>query len=460
MSDLIKTSKRIFDEIDFERLRKHGIYRDRKEYEFIVTYPAIAAHHVLSQDDIFSNLDKDREIQFYVHIPFCTGICSYCARFTKLKNQPHSTVKRYVDYLQKELDMMLSIPELSRMKVDTLYIGGGTPTYLTAKMLDKLTSMLVSELNIHQDAEFSVEGSPETIKQNKLDVLKKNRVNRISMGIQSYDDDVLKLCNRRHNSKTAKLVSDMIVSNKFENYNIDLILGLPLQSLDKWEYDLKTAASSGATSVTIASLSTTSYSDMIKLSDDLFPSAEDMVIMDIMAKELFSDLGYEQNPVHFFNAPGTKTQIQTINKWKSFEMIGLGISTYQYMNNFQYHNHFDIKKYENAIDQGRLPIYMGIELEKEEQMARVMIFGMKRGRVDKVSFKNRFGVQPEEAFADVFESLYKLGLIEIGENEIKLSYTGFLFSEEVATMFFSKKMKEIYGKTPHRYSGYSIERTL
>ena len=454
MSKLIETAREIKANFGIEKLEQAGYKRNRKEYEFIVTYPSIPALSAVSQEKIFSGKPKEREVQFYVHIPFCTGTCTYCGRFETFPRQTVQVSDEYLKYLEKERSIIDAIPELQKMKVASLYIGGGTPTYLNVKQLDRLTKFLTATLDIQENAEFTVEGSPETIKQDKLEKLLENRVNRISMGVQSFHDDILKICGRRHNTERAKKAAHLIRKAGFTNFNIDLMSGLPYQSLERFEEDLKTAVDSGAACVTIYPLYIRPGCNMAEFDNSIFPNQEDSLLMQIMAKEFFKEIGYVECPVHFFALPGIVSQAQNINKWGGAEAIGLGVSTYQFMNNTQYHNLFDMEKYKASIDSGELPIWIGKHLDTKEQMARLMVLGMKKGQVDKKVFSSKFGVNPEEVYPEIIEILKELGLIEITDTEIRLTYLGELYSEEVAIQFFTEETRKAVGNKG--YAGYSL----
>ncbi len=454
MSKLIERAKQIKSELNLTQLREAGIRRHREEYEYIVTYPAIPAMSPITQEDIFSGESKEREVQFYTHIPFCTGKCTYCGRFQKFPRQSRQTVDSYIDYLEKEMEIMNSIPELEKIKVGSLYIGGGTPTYLSSKQLIRVIKNLTSQLDILKEREFTVEGSPETINREKLETILENGVNRISMGVQSYHNDVLKLCGRRHTAERARKISKLIREVGFNNFNIDLIPGLPLQTLKKWEENLKATVDSGATCVTAYPLYVGPGCEMVKLPDNMFPSEGESLLMEIMTKEFFKDLGFKEDPVHFFASPGIVSQAQNIKKWKGSEVTGLGISTYNFMNNVQYHNHFGIGRYKTSIDSGRLPIWIGKKLDTKEQISRLMVLGMKRGKINSELFTSKWGPTPEEIFPEIMGKLKDLGLIEIDYPETKLTYLGKLFSEEVAIQFFTDKTRKAYEKVGAKYAGY------
>ena len=454
MSKLVERARQIRSELDLSKLKERGLRRDRREYEFIVTYPAIAAMSPISQEDVFTGKPGDRTVHFYVHVPFCTGTCTYCGRFQKFPRQPLREVENYVGYLERELDILRAVPDSEDMKIASLYFGGGTPTYLNARLLKQLGG-LVSRLNVLEGAEFTVEMSPETVSKVKLEALSEIGVNRVSTGVQSFDNNILRACERRHDAERARKAAEMVRKAGFDNFNIDLILGLPGQTLEGWERDLRAAADCGVSCVTTYPLEVMPGCQIAGLRDSAFPSEEESLLMGIMAKEFFSDLGFREDPVHFFASSERATQGQNIRKWEGEEWLGLGVSTYQFLNDVQFHNHFDRERYMAVIDSGRLPIWIGAKLDRNEQMARIMVLGMKRGKVNERSFEEKFGEKPEDVFPEI-KRLVNLSLVEVSDDEIKLTYSGSLFSEEVATCFFTDETRQAYERRGSRYGGHFL----
>jgi len=464
MSKLIETTKQIEASLPVERLEQEGYKRDRREYEFIVTYPPISAMKPMSQRDIFFGTTRERDVNFYVHIPFCTGECTYCGRFERFPRQNRQTTDEYLTYLEKERDIMDTLPELQRMRVSTLYIGGGTPTYLSTGQLGRLTKFLTASLDAKKVAEFTVEGSPETITKEKLEVLLQNGVNRFSMGVQSFHNDTLEMCGRRHNAERARKSARLVREVGFRKFNIDLMSGLPYQTLERFEEDLNAAFDCGVSCVTIYPMYIRPGCKMAEFDDLVFPNQKDSLLMQIMAKEFFKERGWKEDPIHFFAPQGTTSNKLNMGKWgKGEEVLGLGVSTYQFMNNTQYHNLFDMQEYRARVLGGELPIWVGKKLEKEEQMTRFMVLGMKNGFVDVATFFSKFNSHPESIYPHTIQRLKDLGLIidTTDEHEIvdelrriELTNLGSLFSEEVAIQFFTDATRRAIGN--RGYAGYSI----
>lgn len=210
--NFIKRSKKIFNQLDIAELQKAGIEREdikvSSHSHHIVTYPPLDALPEIDPSEIYSNKNPkfSREIALYLHLPFCTGKCLYCAYIT-LANQQKEFINRYIDAVEKEIILLLQFPNFQNITINSIYIGGGTPTYLSAQQLDRILKLLNSKFKIKEGAEITIEAGPETMigkeAEKKLKILLHNGVNRMSIGFQTFNDDILKLLKRRHNSKQA-----------------------------------------------------------------------------------------------------------------------------------------------------------------------------------------------------------------------------------------------------------------
>lgn len=455
MKDLIDKSKGIFSQLNILELQKAGIEREdikkSSHSHHIVTYPPLNVLSEIDSSKIYSpdNQKISREIALYLHLPFCTGKCLYCAYIT-LPNQPKEFIDGYLDAVEKEINLLLKFPNLQNITVNSIYIGGGTPTYLSVAQLDRALKLLKTKFDIKEDVEITIEADPETLIDNngkeKLKILLQNGVNRLSIGFQTFNDDILKLLRRRHNSRQA--IDSYNLSKKvgFKNINIDLIPGLPDQTLEIWQNDLEQVIRLEPTSVTCYPLSikqTAGIWLMLRDEKQRFPNRENVIIMHIMANEFFNGLDYTQRPVWWFTKTPGYVYKQQIHKWGELgEQLALGVSGYSFINDFQYFNYRVVPQYLEAIKKGKLPIWKGLKLSKDDLMRRMILFGLKTG-LSKKLFELKFSKNPKDIFKDIWRKLENLGLIEEDKEIIQLSYKGKLFADEVSKEFYSDKVKEL-----------------
>ena len=453
--NLIDKSIAIFNGLNIKELQKAGIEREdiklSSHSHHIVTYPPIEFLPEISPSEIYSENSprNPKEVALYLHLPFCTGKCLYCVYIT-LANQPSDFVDRYLNAVEKEIDLLLKNPNLQDITINSVYIGGGTPTYLSVQQIGRVFQVLRSKFKIGNDIEITVEAEPETIigkkGEEKLRVLLQNGVNRLSIGFQTFNDDVLKLLRRRHNSKQAIESYNLAKKVGFENINIDLIPGLPDQTLEIWQSDLEKISELEPTSITCYPLSikkTAALWLMYQKEKERFPSHQDVITMCIMADEYFSNLSYIKRPVWWYTKTSEYVYRQQIHKWGELgEQLALGVSGYSFVDDFQYSNYRITSQYLEAVERGDLPIYKGTKLSEEDLMRRLILFGLKVG-LSKKLFQLKFNKNPKDVFKDVWEKLEKLGLIEEDDELIELSDKGSLFADEIAKEFFSKETKDL-----------------
>ncbi len=455
MKDLIGKSKKVFSQLNISELQKAGIEREdikvSSHSHHIVTYPPLDALPEIDPSDVYSPTSPkfSREIALYLHLPFCTGKCLYCAYVT-LPNQPKEFIDGYLDTVEKEIELLLKFQNLKDAVVNSIYIGGGTPTYLSTAQLNRTLKLLKAKFNIGEDAEITVEVGPETLIDNsgkeKLELLLRNGVNRLSIGFQTFNDNILKLLRRRHNSRQAIDSYNLSKEIGFKNINIDLIPGLPDQTLEIWQNDLEQVIRLEPASVTCYPLSikqTAGIWSMFRDEKRRFPSRENVIIMHIMANEFFNGLDYVQRPVWWFTKTPKYVFKQQIHKWGELgEQLALGVSGYSFINDFQYFNYRVVPQYLEAIKNEKLPIWRGLKLSKDDLIRRMILFGLKTG-LSKKLFELKFGKNPKDIFKDIWKKLENLGLVEENKEIIQLSYKGKLFADEVSKEFYSDKVREL-----------------
>jgi oxygen-independent coproporphyrinogen-3 oxidase len=340
-----------------------------------------------------------------------------------------------------------------------MYFGGGTPTYLNEWQITGLLARLRENIHMSEGIELTFESSPETITEEKLCHLKDIGVNRLSIGIQAFDDHLLlKVCNRGHNVKMAVSAITQAKKVGFKNgVNIDLIYGLPDQTPKGWMQTLSKAKELMPEFITLYHLRIKKGTPMSRFSEGRFPTEHNTLLMYIAGVDYLKDLGYVQIAPDQFALLGYSFQQQE-RKWRNEELLGLGVSAYGYVNNTVYHNVRSIQDYGDTVHRGCLPVYIGKRLSKREQMTRAMIFGLKLsgvnrkdGGLDKRLFKKAYGIDAESVFGEILIRLEKLGLIKRSNQHIQLTYKGILFSDEVCSEFYSSEEKEQLHRMGHKY---------
>jgi len=471
---LMQAAAARLDELPLARLRSGGFFKDPLSYSYVYQYPPPCILGPVSPEAIWrgradsSNVPSARPMGLYVHIPFCTGTCAYCyfARYTK-RNSPIS-INNYLSLLRKELALITAQPNMASARITTLAIGGGTPTCLGRAHLISLFSCLRGHFDLGATVEISVEASPETIAGRNtsiLRVLRNCEVNRLSIGVQSFDDLLLRRLGRRHDSKTAEKAVVASRAAGFTNINLDLIYGLPGQTIAQWEHTLNNATRLRPQSLSVYRLRVHPGGALAKTATQDCPAEAATTLMYIMAVESCRRSGYLHTASHNFVLSEQFIQKHVTEKQgiNEHELLGIGVSAYSFVNRYSYWNECSLEGYCEHINSGRLPVWRGERLSVDEELRRVMVLGLHEHRgIDISSFEDRFGCSPVQVFGPSLKPLMKLGLIVVSDGRIHLTYTGLLFADEVCPHFYSEPVrKRIIAKGMHSHGmGFIGDSTL
>lgn len=370
----------------------------------------------------------------YLHIPFCEHICFYCD-FNKvfLEGQP---VDEYVDALIKE--MQLSKQLHPKEEISTFYIGGGTPTTLNEHQLERLLNGIRSTYSMPTGAEFTMEANPESISFEKLKIMRDYGVNRLSMGVQSFNNDILKKIGRIH---TAEQVYTSVADARkagFENMTIDLIFRLPNQTMADFEDSLKKALELDLPHYSIYALileNKTVFYNLMRQGKLPLPSEDTEADMYALAIETMSMNGRKQYEISNFALPGYESQ-HNLTYWKNESYFGFGAGAHGYLDGIRYNNHGPIQQYLAPLRNNSLPIIRQQQLSKNEQMEEEMILGLRTMvGVSQKHFADKFQTPLLDQYAAVISDLVSENLLEIDGDRIRLTQRGVFLGNEVFRSF-------------------------
>ncbi|MCA6069515.1 MAG: radical SAM family heme chaperone HemW [Endomicrobium sp.] len=270
----------------------------------------------------------------YIHIPFCKQKCYYCDFFSV--EYDVVLVNKYVDALIKHAS------QFRNQKINSIYIGGGTPSVLSLKQLEKLLQTLNNIFDLSEVCEFTFELNPESTSKEKLRLLKNFGINRLSIGLQSVEDNSLKFLGRIHDFQTFCNIYDIARKESFNNINIDLIYGLSNQTVKEWERDLKRALLFNSEHLSLYPLSieegTPFYLNSVTINDNIQRDMYDKAV------EVLASNGYAHYEISNWTKRGRES-FHNSNYWRNFEYIGLGAGAAGYLRKIRYKNIDDIEKY-------------------------------------------------------------------------------------------------------------------
>ncbi|MEC0694361.1 radical SAM family heme chaperone HemW [Bacillus atrophaeus] len=374
----------------------------------------------------------------YIHIPFCEHICHYCD-FNKyfIQSQP---VDEYLNSLEKE--MINTVAKTGQPKLDTIFIGGGTPTSLSEAQLEKLMDIVHRVLKPTSPLpEFAVEANPDDLSAEKLKVLKDAGVNRLSFGVQTFEDDLLKKIGRVHKKKDVFTSFERARALGFENISLDLMFGLPGQTLEHLDRSLQTALSLDAEHYSVYSLivepKTVFYNLMQKGRLHLPAQDQEAEMYELVMRQM-SDANIHQYEISNFAKPGLESK-HNLTYWSNEDYFGFGAGAHGYINGVRTVNAGPVKHYIDLINEKGFPYRDTHEVTKEEQIEEELFLGLRKtAGVSKKRFFEKYGCSLDELFAHVLCGLSDKGLIHNTESSVSLTHNGKLLGNEVFGAFLGE----------------------
>ena len=351
----------------------------------------------------------------YIHIPFCDSICDYCD-FTKLLYN-EKFAKDYLKTLKRELE------HYSPFFVETIYVGGGTPTSLPTDELVELLEMIKEYSN--NVKEYTFEANPENLTIEKLSILRKYGVNRLSIGVQTTDDRISKLINRGHSFAQVKKAVDEARKIGFDNINVDLIIGLPNVSKSMFQRDLENVVSLEVDHISCYSL--TVHPNTVFYNKNVHePTPEFARELYDFAHEFLDKNGYVHYEISNWSKPG-KMSLHNLTYWKNENYYGIGLGASGYLNNKRYKNTSNIQKYGvlDFIDETEEVNLNDLRTYQLLTNLRT-IFGL-----DLDKFKKTFNEDLLETKKNEVYELIKEKLIAVEENTIKPTYDGMMVLDQI-----------------------------
>lgn len=365
----------------------------------------------------------------YVHIPFCTQICYYCD-FSKvfIKNQP---VDAYLEHLIQETRSY----EIGKLR--TLYIGGGTPTALSAQQLAYLLTELPKVMDLSEVEEFTIEANPGDLDQDKIAVLKNSPVNRVSLGVQTFDNRLLKKIGRSHQEQDIYDNIDRLKLAGFDNISIDLIYALPTQTMEQVKENVAKAIDLDIPHMSLYSLileNHTVFMNRMRRGKLPLPKEElEAEMFEYIIEEL-EKAGFEHYEISNFSKPGFESRHNLVY-WDNAEYYGLGAGASGYVDGIRYKNHGPIRHYLEAVEAGKARITEE-HLTLEEKMEEELFLGLrKKTGVSKARFEEKFGVSFDQRYGQVVASLTEQGLLVPDDKQVRMTKRGLFLGDTVAEKF-------------------------
>lgn len=374
----------------------------------------------------------------YIHIPFCNTLCSFCY-YRVLPGRPREETVTYVDYLLREMAMYQGA--LRGQRCESIYIGGGTPTYLDHEQLTRLFEGIHQNFDLTDCAEITVESAPGTLPAEKVALLARLGANRLSYGIQSLNEELLASMNRFYRVDEAIEELEAAISC-IGNINIDTMYGFDNEPDDALLKTLSTFHDIGIPCLTMYALDTqrTVRKSLCDISptDDLFFAKIDLYHR---AVDLLAEFGYESLFQNTFAKPGKGSYIHQLRRWDNVPLIALGVGSMGYTPRITYQNYGVPRAYRERIDSGSLPIEALDRLSPEMEMARQVTSQLRFTRLDLRKVRQTYGVDLDVVFEHLLASLSELGFVERDGDVVWLSREAAPFNDIIPMLFSPDSFK-------------------
>jgi putative oxygen-independent coproporphyrinogen III oxidase len=370
----------------------------------------------------------------YLHIPFCEHICHYCD-FNKvfLKGQP---VDEYLQAMEQEIKMTLA--QFPASQLETIFVGGGTPTSLNESQLFRFCESISNELPKSANLEFTFEANPGDLSKQKLQILKEAGVNRLSLGVQTFNDELLEKIGRVHRAKDVFQTVEAAKEVGFENISIDLIYSLPTQTIEDLKQTLTAAFSLNIPHFSAYSLiiePKTVFYNLMRKGKLPTPGEDIEAMMYELVMEEMEKHGYRQYEISNFSKPGFESR-HNLTYWNNEHYYGFGAGAHSYLNGMRRSNIGPVKRYIDVINSGELPVLEENPVSTAEQMEEEMFLGLRKSEgVSIQRFGEKFMKDPGNIFQDEIKQLVAEGLLEVRGDRIYLTKRGRLLGNEVFQAF-------------------------
>ncbi len=381
----------------------------------------------------------------YVHIPFCRRRCFYCDFPISVigdKSDPAQfpPIDIYIQWLEKEINLTENLGK----PLKTIFFGGGTPSLLPVKGLSTILESLKNKFGIAQDIEISIEIDPGTFTADRLRQYQDLGINRISLGVQAFQDELLKSCGRAHDLKQIWDSINYLEEVKFTNFSLDLISGLPHQSLEQWDESLKQAISVSCAHISCYDLvleATTPFGKIYNAGQLPLPTEEVTAAMYRMAQRQLTQVGYEHYEISNYARDGHQCQHNRVY-WENQSYYGFGMGAASYIQGIRHtraHKRSDYYKYVASLENKQCKL-SAVQNNKKDLLLETLMLGLRLAEgISLEKIEHEFGQETKDILISLMQEYLQNGWVNILPERIHLSDPdGFLFSNVVLTRIFER----------------------
>jgi len=437
--------------IDFDKFVKYSKAGPR-----YTSYPtAVEFSQKFGEPDFVKELEASnkggRPLSLYFHLPFCRSACYFCGCNVVFTSKDDKK-KRYIEYLKKEMAILASHLDTKRV-VSQLHFGGGTPTFFSAEELDEIIELIRSYFtNFEKDAEISCEIDPRFLNEEQMKVLTKGGFNRISFGVQDFDEKVQAAVHRVQSFELTKAAVELARKYGIESINMDLIYGLPFQSLESFKETLKKSVSLDVDRFAVFNYAHVPWlkKTMRKLDETTMPHPSEKLAILKFTIDYMSEMNYKMIGMDHFAKPTDELSL-AIDKGelnRNFQgyttkggrdLIGVGLTSISELDGCYSQNYKEMDEYERMIDSGKLPVHRGIALTEDDKIRKKAIMDLMGSfRLSFSELDRKFDIDSKEYFKDALLKLGEFeadGLLTLDDKGIEISPTGRMIVRNIAMSF-------------------------
>ena len=451
--------------IDVELLKKYN-----KSGPRYTSYPTAPHFHTGFDDTQYRDAvlrscleSPDGNISLYFHFPFCKSLCYFCA-CNVIVTHNESRIDRYLSFLKREIEMVSDLVGRHR-QVTQMHWGGGTPTYLSPAQMDDINGFIRRHFNFHGDAEVSIEIDPRRLTPEHLPTLRRIGFNRVSFGIQDVDEKVQETINRVQSDDQNTYVIRESRHLNFDSINVDLIYGLPYQTLESYQATLDNIIDLDPDRLAVFNYAHVPWLKKHQelLPEDAMPSSSERLAILELINERLTEAGYVAIGMDHFAKPDDELTLALNNHtlYRNFqgystrsdaEVFAMGVTAISQLDRAYAQNVKTMKEYEERINDGRLPTMAGIDLTLDDRIRRFVITElMCNNRVLKTEVAEKFGVDFDSYFAGFEASMEPFlldGLVELKSDRISVNDSGRMIIRNIAMCFDAYLEKADTDKKP------------
>lgn len=418
---------------------------------YVAVYPPFSCWevaHIPALERALHQPSAGAPLGLYVHVPFCHRKCDYCY-YLSYVGQTADVVDRYLETVINELSIYAQRPAVAGRPVAFVYFGGGTPSLLTSSQVRRLGDGLQSALPWDAVEEVTFECAPRSVRPDFLEALREIGVTRLSMGVQSFDNTLLKMNGRIHLAEDVLRAYSLIEQAGFGSVNLDLMAGLMGETGEQWKDAIRRVIELGPDSVTI-------YQTEIPYNTQLYRDLKSGCLPAAPAswkvKRARLDYAFAELDRAGYTVTSAYTAVKDPSRhrffyqdylWGGADMLGLGVASFGYLRGVHFQNEVTLEGYETEVARGVLPLKRAYQLSGRDQLVREFVLQLKTGQVLTETFRHKFGVDVTLLLAEPLQALAAKNLLVVSPTAVRLTGSGLLQVDRLLPHFYDPQFKNL-----------------